>query len=208
VQPNEANSPRIFREYLEVTIMTNYIDRLQKEHTDFTKLLDLLEAQISLFRHGERPDYDLMLDVFYYMTNFPDRFHHPKEDLAFAMLAERDSNAKPVVEELARQHRVIAESGSRFLDNLNAALAGAMLKREAVEIPGLEYVAFYRSHMRMEESELFPLARTLLRDDDWARIGVAAESINDPLFGSQVEERYRTIHRQIARVAECGCAVG
>lgn len=55
--------------------MTSTIDALQKEHTDFAKLLDLLEAQIGAFHRGERPDYDLMLDVFYYMTHYPDRFH-------------------------------------------------------------------------------------------------------------------------------------
>ena len=187
--------------------MTNDIDKLQKEHIDFAKLLDLLEAQIGMFHRGERPDYDLMLDIFYYMTHYPDRFHHPKEDLAFARLAERDSSTRLAVEELARQHRVIAESGSRFLDNLNAALAGAMLKRESVEIPALEYVTFYRNHMKMEERELFPLARTRLADDDWIRIGVAIESTEDPLFGPQVEQRYRTIHQQITRAAQCGCAV-
>jgi hemerythrin-like domain-containing protein len=191
----------------EVTVMTNDIDKLQSEHTDFAKLLDLLEAQIGLFHRGEQLDYNLMLDIFYYMTHYPDRFHHPKEDLAFARLAERDSSTRLAVEELARQHRVIAASGSRFLDNLNAALAGAMLTRESVEIPGLEYVTFYRSHMKMEERELFPIARTLLRDDDWAQIGVAIESTEDPLFGPQVEKRFRTIHQQIARVAGRGCAV-
>jgi len=187
--------------------MTNHIDKLQSEHTDFAKLLDLLEAQIGLFRHGERPDYNLMLDIFYYMTNYPDRFHHPKEDLAFARLAERDAGTRPAVEELGRQHRVIAESGSRFVGNLNAALAGAMLTRESVERPGLEYVAFYRNHMKMEERELFPIARTLLRDDDWVEIGAAIAPTGDPLFGSRVEERFRTIHQQIARGAGCGCAV-
>ena len=188
--------------------MTNDIDKLQSEHTDFAKLLDFLEAQIELFHRGEQPDYDLMLDIFYYMTHFPDRFHHPKEDLAFARLAERDSSTKSAVEELARQHRIIAESGSRFLDNLNAALAGTMLTRESVEIPGLEYVTFYRSHMKMEERELFPIARALLRDDDWVQIGVAIKPAADPLFGSQVEEHFRTIHQQIARGAGCGCAAG
>ena len=32
------------------------------------------------------------------MTNYPDRFHHPKEDLAFARLAERDSDTRLSVE--------------------------------------------------------------------------------------------------------------
>jgi len=187
--------------------MTNDIDKLQSEHIDFAKLLDLLEAQIGLFHRGEELDYNLMVDIFYYMTHYPDRFHHPKEDLAFAKLTERDSSTRPAVEELARQHRVIAASGSRFLDNLNAALAGAVLTRESVEIPGVEYVTFYRSHMKMEERELFPVARTLLRDDDWAQIDVAIHSTEDPLFGPQVEERFRVIHQQIARVAGCECAV-
>lgn len=187
--------------------MANDIDKLQKEHTDFTKLLDILEAQMGLFHRGEHPDYGLMLDIFYYMTHYPDHFHHPKEDLAFATLMELDSSLSPAVRELTRQHRIIAESGSRFLDNLNAALAGAILTRESVETPGLEYITFYRNHMKMEERELFPLARTLLGEDDWAKINIAIKSMEDPLFGSQVEQRYRTIHQQIARAAECGCAM-
>ena len=56
--------------------------------------------------------------------------------------------------------------------------------------------------MKMEERELFPLARTRLADDDWIKIGVAIKSTEDPLFGPQVEERYRTIHQQIMLASE------
>ena len=182
--------------------MTNDIDKLQKEHTEFTKLLDLLEAQLGLFHHGEQPDYDLMLDIFYYMTHYPDRFHHPKEDLAFARLVERDPEIRAKVEELARQHQVIALSGARFLDNLDAALTGAMLSRQSVEIPALEYVTFYRGHMKFEERELFPIARVNLRDEDWAEINATMDPGEDPLFGQTFDERYRAIRRQIARIAE------
>ncbi len=146
--------------------MTNHIDKLQEEHAQFAKLLDLLEAQIGLFHHGEQPDYDLMLEIFYYMTHYPDRFHHPKEDLAFARLAERDPDIRGKVEELARLHRVIARSGSRFLKKLDVALAGAMLSRESVEIPAFEYITLYRNHMKLDADE-------------------------DSLFGRTVEDRYR-----------------
>lgn len=44
-----------------------------------------------------------------------------------------------------------------------------------------------------------------LHDDDWARIGVEIEPTEDPLFGPQVEARYRTIHQQIA--SSCGVRV-
>ncbi|HKI65321.1 MAG TPA: hemerythrin domain-containing protein [Burkholderiales bacterium] len=187
--------------------MTNDIDKLQKEHAGFAKLLDLLEAQIGLFHHGEQPDYDLMLDIFYYMTHYPDRFHHPKEDLAFARLAERDPEIRAKVEELARQHQVIALSGARFLDNLDAALAGAMLSRQSVEVPAREYVTFYRAHMTFEERELFPIARAKLADEDWAEINAAMDPGEDPLFGRMFDDRYDAVRRQIAQAADCGCAV-
>lgn len=179
--------------------MTDDIDKLQKDHLDFAKLLDLLEAEIGLFHRGEQPDYELMLEIFYCMTRYPDCFHHPKEELVFAKLAERDASTKPAVQELTLEHRVIAESGLQFVDNLNAALAGAVLTREAVEIPGLEYVARYRSHIEREERELFPLARTLLRRDDWTEIDAALEPSEAPLSGPQIEARYRSIRQQVAQ---------
>ena len=111
--------------------MTTDIDKPQKEHAEFAKLLGLLEAQIALFHLGEQPDYELMLDIFYYMTSYPDRFHHLKEDLAFARLAERDPDTRATVDELARLHRVIAQSASRFVDSLDAALAGATTGKKA-----------------------------------------------------------------------------
>jgi len=186
--------------------MTNDLDKLQMAHADFAKLLDLLQAQIGLFHRGEQPDYDLILDIFYYMTHYPDRFHHPKEDLAFARLAERAPDTRAKVEELARLHRVIAQSGARFLDTLDAALAGAILPRESVEVPALEYIALYRDHMNMEEHELFPIGRIQLRDNDWVDINAAIDAGEDPLFGWTVEARYRAIRRQIVRAAKCGCA--
>lgn len=187
--------------------MTNDVDKLQKAHAEFAQLLDLLEAQIGLFHRGEQPDYDLVLDIFYYMTHYPDRFHHPKEDLAFARLAKRVPDIEAKVEKLARLHRLIAQSGSRFLEKLDAALAGAMLSRESVEIPALEYIALYRDHMKLEERELFPIARIRLDDGDWANVNAALGADEDPLFGRTVDDRYHVIHRQIARMANCGCEV-
>ena len=181
--------------------MKNTIDKLQAEHADFAKLLNLLEAQLRVFHSGEQPDYGLMLDIFYYLTNFPDRDHHQREELIFAKLAIRDPNTRAAVDELTRQHRTIAQNGARFLENLNAVLGGAILTRESVETPGLEYIAFYRNHLKMEERELFPIARKLLDEKDWAAIDAAIESTADPLFGPRVDERFAGIHDQISRAA-------
>ena len=56
------------------------------EHVNFTRLLNLLDDQLSLFHDGGSPDYALMLDIMFYMTHYSDVLHHPKEDLVFAKI--------------------------------------------------------------------------------------------------------------------------
>ena len=167
--------------------MANEITRLREEHVHFRKLLDLLEKQLNFFHVGETPDYSLLTDVLHYMINYPDRFHHPTEDVIFAHLVESDSRIVQRVDELARQHHAIAESGARLHENLESVLNGALMPRRMIEVPGLLYVTYYRSHMDKEESDLFIVAETLLRDADWDKINAR----DDVPYGSHVRRGYR-----------------
>lgn len=182
--------------------MANEIEKLKAEHGNFRKLLDLLETQLSLFHHGEQPDYQLMTDILHYMTRYPDHFHHPREDVIFSCFLEHDSRVAQSVEELARQHRVIAESGTRLHENLESAITGALMPRQMIEAPGLLYVTYYRTHMDREENNLFVLAEQLLRDDDWKKINARTRSEPDPLFGKDTEERYCAVCQHIAKAVD------
>ena len=187
---------------LQEVTMANEIAKLRKEHVNFRKLLDLLEQQLGLFHVGETPDYPLVTDILHYMTHYPDRFHHPKEDLIFARLVQCDSRVAQKVEELARQHHAIAESGARIHENLESVLNGALMPRRMIEAPGLMYITYYRSHMDKEESDLFLLAETILRDDDWKKINAEMISHPDPMFGEDIEEGYRSVYRHIAQTVD------
>lgn len=112
-----------------------------RDHVNFLRLLGLLETQLELFHDAGHPHYELMLDVMYYMIHYPDQFHHPKEDVAFKKAMEKDSSMELVVRDLMTQHRVIAESGKRLFEQLNAVVAGAMMTRESVESPGRTYIS-------------------------------------------------------------------
>lgn len=182
--------------------MSSEIRRLREEHRRFRTLLDLLEKQLNLFHFGEAPDYALLTDALHYMIDYPDRFHHPKEDVIFGRLVEREPRVAQAVQELARQHRAIAESGARLHENLESVLSGAVMPRRMIEAPGLMYVTYYRSHMDKEETELFALAEALLQDDDWRRIDAAALSRPDPMFGANIEERYRSVLRHVTPAAD------
>ena len=181
--------------------MSHTIDTWRKDHANFSQLLDVLEVQVKRFLEAQTPNYDLMSDILYYMTHYPDIFHHPKEDLVSARAKELDASAGVVVDELMRQHVVLRESGEKLLELIQGILGGMMLKRESVEAPASTYITYFRNHMSMEESKIFPLVQALLSEEDWAAIEKAAPFERDPLFGGSLEKRYEGLHQQIVREA-------
>ena len=169
------------------------------EHVNFAKLLDLLDSQLDLFHRGDTPHYELMLDIMFYMTHYPDAMHHPKEDLAFARIRERDMSMARVVDTLARQHADLHRRGGNLVTSLSDIVNGSMASRSSVETPAREYVAAFRDHMNVEEREILPAAEHLLRDSDWSAISAAIRHIDDPLFGRNAETRYAAIEEHLER---------
>jgi hemerythrin-like domain-containing protein len=182
--------------------MPNTLDQWHTEHVNFAKLLNLLEAELDLFHEGERPNYELMLDIMFYMTHYPDVLHHPREDLAFAKIKELEEDVGPTVDELSKQHAQLRELGEKLVRGLGDTINGSISSRDSIEMPGRAYVANFRNHMWTEEKEILPMAATLLRDKDWSAINAAVQHIDDPLFGRAAEKRYAAIHEQIARQAQ------
>ena len=181
--------------------MTDVLAVWRAEHLNFAKLLDILEEQLERFHGGEEPNYELMLDIMFYMTHYSDLVHHAREDLAFAKIRERDASAGALVDELARQHALIKECGEELVADLDGIVNGSILSRERVEVPGRDYIANFRSHMQREEDEMLPLAAMLLRERDWSAIESAIRHREDPLFGSRAEQRYAALRQEIGREA-------
>ncbi len=179
--------------------MIDTIVLLRAEHVNFAKLLDLLDEQLDLFHKDDSPNYELMLDIMFYMTHYPDLIHHPKEDLAFEKIKERNGNVRPAMEELMKEHVLMKESGQRLVADLDGIVNGSIVPRERIEGPGRTYVANFRSHMEKEETDLFPVAAKLLRPNDWSAIDAAIGPLEDPIFGKSAEKRYAAIREQIAR---------
>jgi hemerythrin-like domain-containing protein len=186
--------------------MSDSISLWQAEHVNFATLLDLLEEQLDLFHRGKKPDYEMMLDIMFYMTHYPDVLHHPREDLAFERVLELDASSRPIVDDLAEQHIRLKDFGDVLVRSLENIVDGSITARDRVEVPGRAYIAEFRNHMLKEEKAILPLAAKLLSDGDWAAIGAAIKHIDDPVFGTKSEERYASLRQQIAREARASHA--
>jgi len=179
--------------------MSDPIALWHAEHVNFATLLGLLEVELDRFHRGQAPDYELMLDVMFYMTHYPDVLHHPKEDLAFARIAERNAGARSIVAELGDQHTMLKQAGNALVVALDDIVNGSITLRDHVEAPGRAYIAAFRRHMDTEETKILPLAATLLTGHDWAAIDRAVRQLDDPVFGKVADKRYAALRRQIAR---------
>jgi hemerythrin-like domain-containing protein len=168
------------------------------EHVYFSQLLELLRRQLDVFHRGERPNYELMLDVISYLRDYSDQYHHPREDRAFERLARRCPDMEPHLARLHQEHRVIAHAGEALRQQINAILAGTIVPRAQVEVALATYLVYYGNHIAKEEEDVLPRAAKELVPVDWEAVKDAAPAGRDPVFGDKPEERYKELRRQIA----------
>ena len=171
------------------------------EHVYFRRLLELLQNELDCFHRGDRPNYELMIDIVSYLREYTDQSHHPREDVAFERLAKRSPELKLELARLGQEHRIIARAGEKLREHLESILNGSMIARGDVEVAAGTFLVYYRNHIAKEDDMVLPRAATLLAAEDWQAVKAAVGVTNDPLFGERPEERYRALRRYIASAA-------
>lgn len=129
-----------------------------------------MQVELDLFHRGERPSYELMLDIVTYLREYSDRHHHPREDVAFERLALRCPELELPLARLRQEHRVMVHGGDLLLERINAILEGTLVEREEVETAAASYLVYYRNHMEREEREVLPRAAEALNGEDWEAV--------------------------------------
>lgn len=177
--------------------MRDPIDHWHREHADFQRLLGRLQRELDQLARGERPNYELMVDILDYLSGYCDQVHHPREDVAFERLARRLPYLELPLARLQQEHRVIAHAGNALRSLLTTILDGGMVPRAQVEAAAATYLVYYLSHIAWEERELIGRAAHALDAADWQAVREAVPHGADPLFGPVPEQRYRELRRQI-----------
>jgi hemerythrin-like domain-containing protein len=159
----------------------------------------------------EEPErfFDVLRAMLFYIDEFPERRHHPKEsDLLFPKLARVAPQLLPVIQRLEQDH-VSGESRVRELQHL--LLAWELLgdsRRAAFQEAARKYVQFYLDHMRTEEMELLPVAQKLLNEADWAQLNAAFRSHGDPLVTGDHDPIYDRLFTRIVMRTPAPIGVG
>ena len=91
------------------------IKALKAEHRHIASVMQLLVDQLNAIENGEVVDTHVVYEIMDYMVSWPDRFHHPREDLVYGRVAELDPSLADSVDSLQRDHDQTARSGREVL---------------------------------------------------------------------------------------------
>ena len=173
--------------------MSSEIEILREEHKNTARLLNAMENQIERLATGNSPDYNLLQSIANYFCDYPDCCHHPREDVIFRQLREKHPTEAATLGDLAKEHRDAHERVRRFRDNILAICCDQNLSRDSVLTTGRSFIDAEREHMKMEEELFFPLAASVLDEEDWKIIEGDLRQRQDPLFGDIVEAKFRIL---------------
>lgn len=187
-----------------------FLQVIRDEHAAVSAMLRSL---LQLLARGpeDEPErfFDVLRAMLFYIDEFPERRHHPKEsDLLFPKLARVAPQLMPVIRRLEDEHL----SGEQRVRELqHQLLAWELLgesRRPAFEAAARRYVEFYLAHMRTEESELLPVAQKLLGPEERAQLDAAFEAQRDPLAGGERDPAYDRLFTRIVMRAPAPIGVG
>ncbi len=162
------------------------IKLLLNEHAE---LRAMLRSILRMLDRGpqDAPErfFDVLRAMLFYIDEFPERCHHPKEsDFLFPHLLRLAPELFPTIEKLEQDHM---QGESMVLALQHALIAWEMLgeSRSSAFIEAARaYVARYLEHMQLEESIVLPAAAALLTDKDWKHLDTAFGTSYAPFMGS------------------------
>ncbi len=173
---------------------------LRAEHKHMASIMELFKEQLAAIERGGLVDTHVVYEIMDYMISWPDRYHHPREDLVYGRVAELDANAGDNVDSLQREHDKMAADGRALLKTIEAWREGRASGAEVVK-GGRNYVdALYR-HMNTEETVVFPQVEQVLRTADWRDLADEdlLKPVSDPVFGGRVDREFRNMARKLRR---------
>jgi hemerythrin-like domain-containing protein len=179
--------------------MSGIIEILLDEHQNIRGLLLVLEQELQVFDHSDQPDYEILRAIIEYFQDYPERYHHPKEDMVFEKLKARDPAVAKRIGDVEAEHQVETKRLREFAQAVDAILAGREFLRQKFHNIVHDFIEHQRQHMDKEERLLFPTAVKALRPEDWAKIDERVNNKNDPLFDGVIEKKFRALHRTILR---------
>lgn len=186
------------------------LDVIRDEHQALAAMLRSMSLMVlQAQREGHTPDFDVLRAMLFYVDEFPERLHHPKEsELLFPRVRERCPELAATLDRLDADHER-GEASIRELEHALLAYEVLGYTRQQAFVDALDrYVDGYLSHMSAEENEVLPAAVRHLTPDDWAALDAAFADNRDPLTGFEADDVFKPLFKKILMTAPAPIGLG
>ena len=161
------------------------LQTIRDEHASLAAMLQSMRLMVQKGPSDDRRQFfDVLRGMLFYIDEFPERLHHPKEsNLLFPKVVKLAPKVMGAVDKLERDH-MRSEKAARDLQHL--LLAWELLgpgRRAAFEEAVDQYIEAYLAHMNLEENVILPEAERCFSEEDWRLLNVAFAENADPLTG-------------------------
>ncbi|MGR5064150.1 hemerythrin domain-containing protein [Photobacterium sp. DNB22_13_2] len=174
------------------------LDDIHTEHGYICRLLKILQQKLVAIRNGQEVNYGLIKDIVDYLQNHAECCHHPKEDVLYHYYQDHYADNAGQVKSLEKEHEELARLTQEFADTVDMILMDAVIPLDVFADKLNAFVVSQFAHLEFEEKHILPLIRKHFTQEDWLAVSQQYEKCDcDPLFGSQVTERYRHLAERL-----------
>ncbi len=177
--------------------MASIIGQLRREHVDLAALLDILEHEIDAIDEVGSGNLDIILGVLEYVRNYPELFHHPKEDALYRLLQRRAPETIDAIGDLMKEHDDLGLLTEDVMEIFENHRADNGIGRARMVARSRDYLKVYREHIRIEEEFFLPAAERYLTVEDLEDVELSSPNPDDPLFPASEQELYRELRSEI-----------
>lgn len=158
---------------------------IRDEHAAVAAMLRSLILMVERGPHDDQQQYfDVLRAMLFYIDEFPERLHHPKEtELLFPKVAEAVPATRDVIAQLDREHERSEVAVRELQHKLLAWELLGETRRATFEQAVRRYVELYLEHMHLEEREILPKAEQCLTAQQWDELDAAFATNCDPMTG-------------------------
>ncbi|MEP7057031.1 MAG: hemerythrin domain-containing protein [Caldimonas sp.] len=178
---------------------------IRDEHSSLSAVLRSISLLLSEHRRrGTAPDFTVLRAMLFYIDEFPERLHHPKESgLLFPRIRERSGGELAEVLDVLDHDHDHSQLAVRELEHdligleMMSDAPDAASRRTRFEARMQDYIDSYLDHIRTEERLVLPLAERVLTASDWTEIDAAFMQNRDPLTRRDGDDAYRPLFKRI-----------
>lgn len=173
--------------------------QLHSDHHHIQLLLNCLSQEIDCFDFDSQrsADMEIIVSALDYFHVYPDKWHHPTEDVIFQRLLDKNLSEKVILEKLMREHEKIIHETVEINQLFQTAADDCIVSAIDLVSSARAFIALQRAHLNTENEFIYPLLGEVFDADEWKSIEAEIKIHEDPLFNKSSKKEYNHLYKYI-----------